>query len=691
MRKAAWQAACPFGSHRSIHPENALPQLAWQLDTSLPIRRNEILIRAKLLNLHATSFSQLRDEAHGDPSLLLQKIRDIVSLRGKMHNPITATGGILMGVVEEVGPDHPAHRILQPGDEICTLVSLSLTPLVIQSIKSIDMRTGQVEIEGYSILFETGIYTKVPADLPANLFLAVASEAGVAYQSDLLCKPGMTAVVVGAGETGGLLGLFAIRRKLGPTGKLVAVTEQAEHVPELERLGAAEQIVTTDISNPLSAYREVDQALAGLRVDLVIDCSGHTGSEMFSILLARERGSVYFASPAAQYASAGLGAEGIGKELELLFYRGYIPGHVAFWLRLLLEYPALRQCLTERYCPEETPDVYYCTAEHEEPAAGRIPANIVIHGPEMTEILRIAKRIAPFNTTVLITGETGTGKDVVANILYRFSSRCDQPFIKINCSAISEQLFESELFGYEKGSFTGALKEGKAGYFEAADHGTLFLDEIGEMPLSSQVKLLRVLQSREIVRIGSHKAIPVDVRIILATNRNLMEMVAQGRFREDLYYRINIVNLYVPPLRERKSSIFPLAENFLQQYNKKYNVQKHFSAGAQQALLEYDWPGNIREMENLIQRLLLCTDGDVITEECLRQEFRKNTAEKRPFQVPPTLSGPELSEDEESRYRAAAAVCTSTREIARVLRTSQSTVVRKLRKYGLQPSKRIKG
>ena len=144
----------------------------------------------------------------------------------------------------------------------------------------------------------------------------------------------------------------------------------------------------------------------------------------------------------------------------------------------------------------------------------------MIHGPEMTEILRIAKRIAAFNTTVLITGETGTGKDVVANILHQFSSRRDKPFIKINCSAISENLFESELFGYERGSFTGALKDGRAGYFEEANHGTLFLDEIGDMSLSSQVKLLRVLQSKEVVRIGSSKAVSVDVRVILATNRN---------------------------------------------------------------------------------------------------------------------------------------------------------------------------
>lgn len=261
------------------------------------------------------------------------------------------------------------------------------------------------------------------------------------------------------------------------------------------------------------------------------------------------------------------------------------------------------------------------------------------------------------------------------------SVRCDKPFIKINCSAISENLFESELFGYERGSFTGALKEGRAGYFESANHGTLFLDEIGDMPLSSQVKLLRVLQSKEVVRIGSSKAVPVDVRVILASNRNLKAMVREGTFREDLYYRINIINLYMPPLRERRDSIRPLAESFLQQYGEKYGVRKHLSQSALELFLAYDWPGNIREMENMIQRLLLCSGGAVITGEELLREFRKNEGGG----ILCREDSPEPADQEEARYRAAAARWHSTREIARALQTSQSTVVRRLRKYGLRP------
>ena len=676
MQNAVRPAACPFGSHRSIDPEGTLPHLAWKLDTSLPIFENELLIRMKTLNINAASFSQLRLDANDDPAQLVQKICSIVSMRGKMQNPITGSGGTLSGVVEEIGPCHPAFGILKPGDEICTLISLNLTPLVIEQVKSVDMYTGQLEVDGYGILFETGLYARIPPAIPAHVFLPIVTEAGSGYQANLLCRPGMVAMVVGAAEKVGLVSLFSLRQKLGSTGLLIAVTMRPEILPELQELDIIDRVLLVDDSNPLTACRQIQDALGNLPIDLIVDCNSLPGSEMLSILVIREQGTVYFANPAAHYS---VGAEGIGKEMNLLFYRGYIKGHVDFCTQLLRQYPALAQCFQPRSCSGRSQTLYYCQEERGA-HPDNLPANIVIHGPEMTEILRIAKRIAAFNTTVLITGETGTGKDVVANILHQFSSRRDKPFIKINCSAISENLFESELFGYERGSFTGALKDGRAGYFEEANHGTLFLDEIGDMSLSSQVKLLRVLQSKEVVRIGSSKAVSVDVRVILATNRNLKNLVDQGRFREDLYYRINVVNLYVPPLRERRDSIFPLAQNFLQQYSEKYGIQKHFSPHAKNALLEYTWPGNIREMENMIQRLLLCSEKSVITGEDLRQEFQKNECgrwESHPRQA-------SRADDEESRYRAAAAMCHSTREMAKALQTSQSTIVRKLKKYGLQ-------
>lgn len=224
-------------------------------------------------------------------------------------------------------------------------------------------------------------------------------------------------------------------------------------------------------------------------------------------------------------------------------------------------------------------------------------------------------RVAKMNSTVLLEGETGVGKEVFAHKIHELSSRNDQPMIRINCGAIPEQLMESELFGYEKGSFTGADRNGKIGYFELAHKGTIFLDEIAELSLNMQVKLLRVLQEREITRIGGTHPISIDVRIIAATNQNLQKLVDEGKFREDLYYRLNVIPFNIPPLRERKEDIFPLAVFFLEKLKKQYEMEKSFTPEAIEVLETYDWPGNVRELQNIIERLLVISDEEWITRE----------------------------------------------------------------------------
>lgn len=237
---------------------------------------------------------------------------------------------------------------------------------------------------------------------------------------------------------------------------------------------------------------------------------------------------------------------------------------------------------------------------------------IIAEDEEMLNLLLLAKRVARVDATILINGETGSGKEVLAKYIYNNSLRKNKPFIKINCGAIPENLIESEFFGYAEGAFTGAAKGGKMGIFEAANNGTLLLDEIGELPLHMQVKLLRVLQEGEIERVGSNATIKVDVRIIAATNRNLKDMVTKGLFREDLFYRLNVVQLKVIPLSERRSSIIPLAEYFLDVYNKKYGMDKSISKEALKYFYEYDWPGNVRELRNLVEMLVVTTMEETI-------------------------------------------------------------------------------
>lgn len=248
--------------------------------------------------------------------------------------------------------------------------------------------------------------------------------------------------------------------------------------------------------------------------------------------------------------------------------------------------------------------------------------DIIGQSEPMIEIYEVIKKVSATLTTVLITGETGTGKELIANAIHRNSPRKDAPFIKINCAAIAENLLESELFGYEKGAFTGAVNR-KPGRFELAHKGTLFLDEVGELPKDMQVKLLRVIQDQEFERVGGLRTIKVDVRLITATNRDLKQDVKEDRFREDLYYRLNVLPMHIPPLRERREDIVSLTSFFLDKFNTKLGRDiTEISPEVREVLNRYDWPGNIRELENLIERLVLLAPGNTLIVEELPPEVR---------------------------------------------------------------------
>ena len=238
--------------------------------------------------------------------------------------------------------------------------------------------------------------------------------------------------------------------------------------------------------------------------------------------------------------------------------------------------------------------------------------DLVAESAPMKEILSFLQHVSGMDSTVLLTGETGSGKEVLARFIHNHSPRKENLFLPLNCGAIPDNLVESELFGYEPGAFTGASKSGKAGVFELADGGTLFLDEIGEMPLLMQSRLLRVLENNEVTRIGAGHPVKVDVRIITATNRDLRQMCEDGEFRWDLYYRLNIISAQIPPLRERRDDIKPLAEHFLHMFNKKYRSKKILPRQTIDRLCEYDWPGNVRELRNIIERMFMTSKTDFL-------------------------------------------------------------------------------
>lgn len=325
---------------------------------------------------------------------------------------------------------------------------------------------------------------------------------------------------------------------------------------------------------------------------------------------------------------------------------------------------------------EEIKNRYYQELEH---LRSQQPfRKIITNNPEMRQKLDLAFHVAQVDSTVLILGESGVGKELIAQLIHRAGKRSNGPFIKINCGAIPVNLLESEFFGYEPGAFTGALKEGKAGLFELAQGGTLFLDEIGEIPLELQVKILRTLQDREITRVGGKKSICLDVRIVAATNRDLEKMVQGNTFREDLYYRLNVVPILIPPLRNRKEDILPLVSEFLLKFNGQYGYQKWLHPDVMERLLSHDWPGNIRELENIIERMVVTSRMECILLENLSGIPLSATIPDHQSQT----SLKEVLEREESRIISEAyRKLKSTRKASAALGISQSSLVKKLNKY----------
>ena len=310
-------------------------------------------------------------------------------------------------------------------------------------------------------------------------------------------------------------------------------------------------------------------------------------------------------------------------------------------------------------------------------------SGIIAKSRQMLRILELAYRVGQTRSTVLITGESGVGKDVICRAINKFSGN-RSPYMKISCGAIPETLLESELFGYEPGAFSGASRHGKMGIFELAGEGIVFLDEIGEMPLHLQVKLLTVLQDRSFLRVGGTNKIAMNAQIVAATNRNLKDEVARGRFRQDLYYRLNVVPINIPPLRERQEDIIPLAEDILNKFNEKYHTQKRFTPDLYRVFLTYRWPGNVRELNNVVERMYVLSSGQTLDVAHLASELQNALFTEHMF-----VRG-KAGTLKQSMEKAEAAVIEASmrkdltlREIADSLDIDISTLIRKIKKYHL--------
>lgn len=332
-------------------------------------------------------------------------------------------------------------------------------------------------------------------------------------------------------------------------------------------------------------------------------------------------------------------------------------------------------------------DTVQTTSAYQETLSSFGIHNCIATSDSMIRIFMKAKQVAAYPTTILLLGETGVGKEVVSSYIHHNSDRNDKPFIKINCSAIPEPLMEAELFGYERGAFTGAREKGKMGLFELANHGTILLDEIGDMSFALQAKLLRTIQESEIMRVGGTQPIHLDVRIISATSRDIEEMVSAGRFLDALYYRLNVVELQIPPLRERREDIIPLAEFYLQHFCETYKLEREFSPDVRTCFLQYDWPGNVRELRNTVENLVVSAISTVISWEDLPTRIARlgRTVPTR-TDMPGGISMKAAVEAlQREMIQAAVAREGSLRKAAAALEMDATTLCRLVKKLGVEP------
>ena len=689
-----------FGVNRVIEPKGTVPVTAWKLNNKKQITADEVRIAVEKIHVEWDSFQQICTSCAYDEQRIKARILDIVDKRGKLHNPYTGSGGILLGTIDAIGKNVRKNCRHEVGDRVYCVTALMSVPLYIESIGGIDYDHGEFEASGYGIVFRPEHMFEVEEGLQSNYSMTAIDEAGNFYRIAKLASEGAVkkVAILARDMFTPLIYARAIRDAVGEDLEIIAIMDETSFsfidAETMEQLLAPEiqRVYLVDETEPLKSFESICRRCAtDCDMDMVLVGEDIRGAETLAVLLVKDKGSLFFSSIESNYVQGVFVAETMGKAVKTHYLDQYMDGNQEFTMdlvrRLSLKLDAVDAACkaVKRKAPARSNKL----KSREMDTAERIN-DFVFKSTVTHEMVEEVLNVARYDCNVIIQGETGVGKEKVLELIHHNSPRQLKPCIKINCATIQENLAEAEFFGYEKGAFTGAQAQGKEGYFEMANNGTLFLDEIGTLSLSMQSKLLRVLQENQYYRVGGTQQKSVDVRVICANNVPIAQLVEEGKFREDLYYRLNICMINVPPLRERKDDVVCLAEAFLDSYNKKYGISKELSPEALESMCEYHWPGNVRELENAVQRLIINSRGNIIEEDDVDKLLNKAVYEETMVDISKELRRDssvdfkDLMEQQEKKIiQYALKKEGTTRKAAEFLNLPQATLARKKLKYGL--------
>lgn len=639
------------------------------------------------IHIEGTSFKQICLEANDNDERIKQKIMDIVIRRGKLHNPVTDTGGLFYGTVSEIGSEYGNVLKLKPGDEIICNTSMASVPVSIDKVVAIDRAFGQVDVEGYAIVYDKIPVVQKSDDVNLSLLLYALNESGTLLKVSNTAVGKKKFLVVGNNKLTNLFFGYAIKKVARDDSEIICLldrkTESMLGGSSMDRLmdSVFSEVRMVDILKPLECMEEIQKKAP---FDLSVNCADIPGAETINILATRQGGTVVFANLINNYNIALYITEAISKQMEIKCADGFVASYENFDIDIVKDIAPYVERAVEMNVRFNDDPAYPINRESRlrEVSGQRqtMLEDFICESRAMATVLDEILTVSKYDCNVLITGDTGVGKEKVANIIYKNSTRKMQPFIKVNCASIASERLEADFFGIERG---------RSGYFERADNGTIFLDDVGELSADMQAKLLRVIQDGEFLRVGGTVPVKSNVRILSATNRNIESMISESSFRRDLYYRLNVVNIQVPKLKERTGDITALTRHFLRKYGEKFDMKRTIDRDAVEYLKQCDWPGNIREFENTIQRLMIGTPREQITLIDVMRELHGDVFEASSAGGVPMCEGQVMDLDrmvknfEKNILKHACEQFGSTRKVAKAVGISQTQLVRKKKKYSL--------